>query len=161
MANSKIRFISLGELNEAIRTGDFSKITGENEGVTVCSCNGNCNQATVEPKKDEETKTTDNSQSIGSIYSMESLQQALAQEQKDLDDATIAFTRLTNEKNARIEQLKQKIELEKAKTRFVRKGSDMAITMTKENAENLMQQLSNLLNGSQAENVTFNIGNLG
>ena len=85
----------------------------------------------------------------------------MAQEQKDLDDATYAFTRLTNEKKARIAQLTKQIEVEKNKTRFVRKGSDMAITMTKENAEKLMQDLSNILNGTKAANVTFNIGNLG
>lgn len=165
--DNKIRFVSLGEIQDAIQSGDWSKILGQEQtGGCACGCGGNCGchnekQATVEPKVNDTKVNPAKGQAVGSIFSLESLQQALAQEKKDLDDATIAFTRLSNEKNARIEQLNKQIEIEKNKTRFVRRGSDMAVTMTKENAEKLMQELSNLLNGSQAANVTFNIGNLG
>ena len=165
--DNKIRFVSLGEIQEAIKSGDWSKIIGQPQGgECACGCGGNCGchnekQATVEPKVNDTKVNPAKGQAVGSIFSLESLQQALAQEQEDLDNATVAFTRLTNEKNARIAQLTKQIEIEKSKTRFVRKGSDMAVTMTKENAEKLMQELSNLLNGSQAANVTFNIGNLG
>jgi len=163
--DNKIRFVSLGEIQEALQSGDWSKIFGQTQNGE-CACGGKCGcheekQATVEPKVNDTKVNTAKGQAVGSIFSLESLQQALAQEQKDLDDATYAFTRLTNEKKARIAQLTKQIEVEKNKTRFVRKGSDMAITMTKENAEKLMQELSNILNGSQAANVTFNIGNLG
>lgn len=165
--DNKIRFVSLGEIQEALQTGDWSKIIGQTQGnECACGCGGKCGcheekQATVEPKVNDTKVNPVKGQAVGSIFSLESLQQALAQEKADLDSATIAFTRLSNEKNARIEQLTKQIELEKSKTRFVRRGSDMAVTMTKENAEKLMQELSNLLNGSQAANVTFNIGNLG
>ena len=165
--DNKIRFVSLGEIQDALQSGDWSKILGQPQGgECACGCGGNCGchnekQATVEPKVNDTKVNPAKGQAVGSIFSLESLQQALAQEQKDLDDATYAFTRLTNEKKARIAQLTKQIEVEKNKTRFVRKGSDMAITMTKENAEKLMQELSNILNGSQAANVTFNIGNLG
>lgn len=161
--DNKIRFVTLNDIQEAIQSGDWSKILGQTQGGE-CGCGGNCGchnekQTTVDPQV-KETKEPEH-QEVGSIFSLESLQQALAQEKKDLDDATIAFTRLTNEKNARIEQINKQIELEKSKTRYVRKGPDMAVTMTKENAEKLMQELSNIINGSQSDKVTFNIGNLG
>lgn len=165
--DNKIRFVSLGEIQDAIQSGDWSKIIGQPQGGEgACGCGGNCGchaekQATVEPKVNDTKVNQAKGQAVGSIFSLESLQQALAQEQKDLDDATYAFTRLTNEKKARIAQLTKQIEVEKNKTRFVRKGSDMAVTMTKENAEKLMQDLANILNGTKAANVTFNIGNLG
>lgn len=165
--DNKIRFVSLGEIQDAIQSGDWSKILGQTQGgECACGCGGNCGchnekQATVEPKVNDTKVNQTKGQAVGSIFSLESLKQALAQEQQELDDATYAFTRLTNEKKAKIAQLTKQIEVEKNKTRFVRKGSDMAITMTKENAEKLMQELSNILNGSQAANVTFNIGNLG
>ncbi len=167
--DNQIRFVSLGEIQDAIQSGDWSKILGQTQGgECACGCGGNCGchnekQATVEPKVNDTKVNTAKTkgQAVGSIYSLESLQDALSQEQKDLDDATYAFTRLTNEKKERIAQLTKQIEIEKNKTRFVRKGSDMAVTMTKENAEKLMQELSNILNGSKAANVTFNIGNLG
>ena len=163
--DNKIRFVSLGEIQDALQSGDWSKILGQPQGGE-CACGGNCGchnekQATVEPKVNDTKVNQTKGQAVGSIFSLESLKQALAQEQQELDDATYAFTRLTNEKKAKIAQLTKQIEIEKNKTRFVRKGSDMAITMTKENAEKLMQELSNILNGSQAANVTFNIGNLG
>lgn len=161
--DNKIRFVSLEDIQDALQSGDWSKIFGQTQ-VGECGCGGNCGcqdekQTTVEPKV-KETKEPEH-QEVGSIFSLESLQQALTQEKKDLDDATIAFTRLTNEKNARIEQLNKQIELEMSKTRYVRKGPDMAVTMTKENAEKLIQELSNIVNGSQSDKVTFNIGNLG
>ena len=161
--DNKIRFVSLGDIQDALQSGDWSKILGQTQGGD-CGCGGNCGchnekQTTVDPQV-KETKEPEH-QEVGSIFSLESLQQALAQEKKDLDDATIAFTRLTNEKNAKIEQLNKQIELEKSKTRYVRKGPDMAVTMTKENAEKLIQELSNIVNGSQSDKVTFNIGNLG
>ncbi len=165
--DNKIRFVSLGEIQDALQSGDWSKILGQTQnGECACGCGGKCGcheekQATVEPKVNDTKVNQAKGQAVGSIFSLESLKQALAQEQQELDDATYAFTRLTNEKKAKIAQLTKQIEVEKNKTRFVRKGSDMAITMTKENAEKLMQELSNILNGSQAANVTFNIGNLG
>lgn len=163
--DNKIRFVTLNDIQDAIQSGDWSKIIGQTQnGECACGCGGKCGchdekQATVDSQV-KETKEPER-QEVGSIFSLESLQQALAQEKKDLDDATIAFTRLTNEKNARIEKLNKQIELEKSKTRYVRKGPDMAVTMTKENAEKLIQELSNILNGSQSDKVTFNIGNLG
>ena len=163
--DNKIRFVSLGEIQEALQSGDWSKILGQPQGGE-CACGGKCGchdekPTTVEHKANDTKVNPAKGQAVGSIFSLESLQQSLAQEQKDLDDATYAFTRLTNEKKARIAQLTKQIEIEKNKTRFVRKGSDMAVTMTKENAEKLMQDLANILNGTKASNVTFNIGNLG
>ena len=160
-----IRFVSLNDIQDALQSGDWSKILGENQAPAkecACGCGGKCGCHDEQPAPVEPVETKEpEHQEVGSIFSLESLQQALAQEKKDLDDATIAFTRLTNEKNARIEQLNKQIELEKSKTRYVRKGPDMAVTMTKENAEKLIQELSNILNGSQSDKVTFNIGNLG
>ena len=165
--DNKIRFVSLGEIQDALASGDWSKILGQPQGgECACGCGGNCGchdekPATVEPKANDTKVNPAKGQAVGSIFSLESLQQARAQEQKELDDATYAFTRLTNEKKTRIAQLTKQSEVEKNKTRFVRKGSDMAVTMTKQNAEKLMQDLANILNGTKAANVTFNIGNLG
>lgn len=157
-----VRFVSLNDIQDALQSGDWSKILGVNQAPGACGCGGKCGFQDEQPASVEPVETKEpEHQEVGSIFSLESLQQALAQEKKDLDDATIAFTRLTNEKNARIEQINKQIELEKSKTRYVRKGPDMAVTMTKENAEKLMQELSNIINGSQSDKVTFNIGNLG
>lgn len=157
-----VRWVTLNDIQDALQSGDWSKILGVNQAPGACGCGGKCGCQDEQPAPVEPVETKEpEHQEVGSIFSLESLQQALAQEKKDLDDATIAFTRLTNEKNARIEQINKQIELEKSKTRYVRKGPDMAVTMTKENAEKLMQELSNIINGSQSDKVTFNIGNLG
>lgn len=157
-----VRWVTLNDIQDALQSGDWTKIFGKNQAPGACGCGGKCGGQDEQPAPVEPVETKEpEHQEVGSIFSLESLQQALAQEKKDLDDATIAFTRLTNEKNARIEQINKQIELEKSKTRYVRKGPDMAVTMTKENAEKLMQELSNIINGSQSDKVTFNIGNLG
>ena len=41
---NKIRFVSLGEIQEAIKSGDWSKIIGQAQGgECACGCGGNWN----------------------------------------------------------------------------------------------------------------------
>lgn len=98
--------------------------------------------------------------SVGSIYSPESLQQAINQYESELQDDAADYERKRAEKQKQLELLRSKLELEKNKSKLIRKGSDVAITMTRDNAAKLLEQLANLMNCSNAERITFNIPNV-
>lgn len=101
-------------------------------------------------------KTT---QTVGNIYSPESIQQAISQYENELQDDANEYERIRAEKQKKLELLRNKLEQEKNKSKIIRKGSDIAITMTRDNAAKLLEQLANLMNCSNAERITFNIPN--
>lgn len=103
---------------------------------------------------------TPQKQSVGNIYSPESIQQAISQYENELQDDANEYERKRAEKQKKLELLRNKLELEKNKSKLIRKGSDVAITMTRDNAAKLLEQLANLMNCSNAERITFNIPNI-
>lgn len=97
---------------------------------------------------------------VGNIYSPESLQQAINQYETELQDDAAEYERKRADKQKQLELLRSKLELEKNKSKLIRKGSDVAITMTRDSAAKLLEQLANLMNCSNAERITFNIPNV-
>lgn len=113
---------------------------------------------TEPPISSAPTPTT--KKTVGSIYSPESLQQAINQYETELQDDAAEYERKRADKQKQLELLRSRLELEKNKSKLIRKGSDVAITMTRDNAAKLLEQLANLMNCSNAERITFNIPNV-
>jgi len=97
---------------------------------------------------------------VGNIYSPESIQQAINQYETELQNDAAEYERKRADKQKQLELLRSRLELEKNKSKLIRKGSDVAITMTRDNAAKLLEQLANLMNCSNAERITFNIPNV-
>ena len=73
--DNKIRFVSLGEIQDALQSGDWSKILGQSQNGE-CACGGNCachneKQATVEPKVNDTKVNQAKGQAVGSIFSLD------------------------------------------------------------------------------------------
>lgn len=97
---------------------------------------------------------------LGSIYDADSLKQAIELAENEQKDADAEYNRAKNQRLAQIQNLRSRLEKEQTKTKMVRKGSDVAITMTHDSAVSLLEQLTNLLNGSNNEFITVNLSNV-
>ena len=97
---------------------------------------------------------------LGSIYDADSLKQAIELAENEQKDADAEYNRAKNQRLAQIQNLRSRLEKEQTKTKMVRKGTDVAITMTHDSAVNLLEQLTNLLNGSNSEFITVNLSNV-
>lgn len=159
---NNIRVITPEELTKLLQTGDLSSIFGQEtpkNDAKTCHC-GHCNgvhstetpaQPAPKPAKPE-TKT----QTVGSIFTEDSLSQAIKTNDADI----VELQRQIEAKQRANEQYRVKMQEMANQTKMVRQGSDIAITMTRENAVALVQSIATLLQKNQSQNITFNIGNV-
>ena len=110
-----------------------------------------------EPISPEPTPRTEN---LASIYDEDSLNKAIEIIENEQKDADTEYNRLKNQRLANIEKLRNKLKEEQSKSKLIRKGSDVAITLPRINAVQLLEQLTNLINSSNSDYLTINIPNV-
>ena len=109
------------------------------------------------PVSPEPTPRTEN---LASIYDEDSLNKAIEIIENEQKDADTEYNRLKNQRLANIEKLRNKLKEEQSKSKLIRKGSDVAITLPRINAVQLLEQLTNLINSSNSDYLTINIPNV-
>lgn len=109
------------------------------------------------PVSPEPTSRTEN---LASIYDEDSLNKAIEIIENEQKDADTEYNRLKNQRLANIEKLRNKLKEEQSKSKLIRKGSDVAITLPRINAVHLLEQLTNLINSSNSDYLTINIPNV-
>ena len=109
------------------------------------------------PVSPEPTPRTEN---LASIYDEDSLNKAIEIIENEQKDADTEYNRLKNQRLANIEKLRNRLKEEQSKSKLIRKGSDVAITLPRINAVQLLEQLTNLINSSDSDYLTINIPNV-
>ena len=109
------------------------------------------------PVSPEPTPRTEN---LASIYDEDSLNKAIEIIENEQKDADTEYNRLKTQRLANIEKLRNKLKEEQSKSKLIRKGSDVAITLPRMNAVQLLEQLTNLINSSNSDYLTINIPNV-
>lgn len=109
------------------------------------------------PVSPEQTPRTEN---LASIYDEDSLNKAIEIIENEQKDADTEYNRLKTQRLANIEKLRNKLKEEQLKSKLIRKGSDVAITLPRINAVQLLEQLTNLINSSNSDYLTINIPNV-
>lgn len=94
---------------------------------------------------------------IGSLYNVDTLKEAL----RTNTDEIAELQRQLDAKNRYAETIHRRIEFLKTQTKLVRNGTDVAITMTRDEAAKLVENLSNHLSTSSADRLTFTLKNVG
>ena len=105
------------------------------------------------PVSPEPTPRTEN---LASIYDEDSLNKAIEIIENEQKDADTEYNRLKNQRLANIEKLRNRLKEEQSKSKLIRKGSDVAITLPRINAVHLLEQLTNHLNSSHSNSLTTN-----
>lgn len=109
------------------------------------------------PVSPEPTPRTEN---LASIYDEDSLNKAIEIIENEQKDADTEYNRLKTQRLANIEKLRNRLKEEQSKSKLIRKGSDVAITLPRINAVQLLEQLTNLINSSDSDYLTINIPNV-
>ena len=109
------------------------------------------------PVSPEPTPRTEN---LASIYDEDSLNKAIEIIENEQKDADTEYNRLKTQRLSNIEKLRNKLKEEQSKSKLIRKGSDVAITLPRMNAVQLLEQLTNLINSSNSDYLTINIPNV-
>lgn len=104
-----------------------------------------------EPEK--ETKPT----SVGSVYNEDALNEALRLNANE----TVELQRQLDAKNREAEALRLKINNLKNQTKMVKNGTNVAVTMSRDELTKLMETLGNTLANSEADRLTFTLENVG
>ncbi|MCQ2975076.1 MAG: hypothetical protein MJ211_09760 [Bacteroidales bacterium] len=108
----------------------------------------------IEPEKEDVPTKTSN---VGSIYNEDALEQAL----RTNTDEIAELQRQIEAKNRYAETVRNKLAQMKTQTKLVRNGTDVAITMSRDEAIKLVENLSNHLSTSSADRLTFTLKNVG
>lgn len=109
----------------------------------------------AEPK--DVTSTT-----LGSIFDEESLTQAIHQYENEINDETVAYQKVIEAKQEKINQLKARLVKEQMKSRVTQQGNDMAVTMVIENARKVADTLNSILNQENVpDKITITIPDVG
>ena len=170
MQNSKIPFYTVGlnDLLNALANPDaWNKIMDMARNQGTMSDHPTNTPAKETPKEEtnmceptEDTKTNDST--IGSIFDVDSLTQAIRQYENEINDANVAHQKVIDDMNAKINVLKARLVKEQMKTRVTRQGNDMAVTMVVENARKVADALNNILNQENVpDKITINIPDVG
>lgn len=107
--------------------------------------NGSNNPPAKETSK-EETNISESTNTLGSIFDEESLTQAIHQYENEINDETVAYQKVIEAKQEKINQLKARLVKEQMKSRVTQQGNDMAVTMVIENARKVADTLNSILN---------------
>lgn len=108
----------------------------------------------------EETNNGENT--LGSIFDEESLTQAIHQYENEINDETVAYQKVIEAKQEKINQLKARLVKEQMKSRVTQQGNDMAVTMVIENARKVADTLNSILNQENVpDKITITIPDVG
>ena len=108
----------------------------------------------------EETNIGENT--LGSIFDEESLTQAIHQYENEINDETVAYQKVIEAKQEKINQLKARLVKEQMKSRVTQQGNDMAVTMVIENARKVADTLNSILNQENVpDKITITIPDVG
>lgn len=123
--------------------------------------NGSNNPPAKETSK-EETNIGETTNTLGSIFDEESLTQAIHQYENEINDETVAYQKVIEAKQEKINQLKARLVKEQMKSRVTHQGNDMAVTMVVENARKVADTLNNILNQENVpDKITITIPDVG
>ena len=99
---------------------------------------------------------------LGSIFDEESLTQAIHQYENEINAETVAYQKVIEAKNEKINQLKARLVKEQMKSRVTQQGNDMAVTMIIENARKVADTLNSILNQENVpDKITITIPDVG
>lgn len=150
-----------------IEVGNFDELVNvlQDMGILKRNPQPQPNVNTQSTPKDTKPAQTDiksaPSDAVGSVFSVESLEAAIKQQESEMADATAAFQTEIAKKKKTIDALRTRLNEEKEKTVMTRQGSNVALTMTRANAETLLQSLTQLLNGdTEKQQITVNVDNV-
>ena len=108
----------------------------------------------------EETNNGENT--LGSIFDEESLTPAIHQYENEINDETVAYQKVIEAKQEKINQLKARLVKEQMKSRVTQQGNDMAVTMVIENARKVADTLNSILNQENVpDKITITIPDVG
>lgn len=123
--------------------------------------NGSNNPPAKETSK-EETNISESTNTLGSIFDEESLTQAIHQYENEINDETVAYQKVIEAKQEKINQLKARLVKEQMKSRVTQQGNDMAVTMVIENARKVADTLNSILNQENVpDKITITIPDVG
>lgn len=110
----------------------------------------------------EETNISESTNTLGSIFDEESLTQAIHQYENEINDETVAYQKVIEAKQEKINQLKARLVKEQMKSRVTQQGNDMAVTMVIENARKVADTLNSILNQENVpDKITITIPDVG
>lgn len=110
----------------------------------------------------EETNIGESTNTLGSIFDEESLTQAIHQYENEINDETVAYQKVIEAKQEKINQLKARLVKEQMKSRVTQQGNDMAVTMVIENARKVADTLNSILNQENVpDKITITIPDVG
>lgn len=110
----------------------------------------------------EETNNGESTNTLGSIFDEESLTQAIHQYENEINDETVAYQKVIEAKQEKINQLKARLVKEQMKSRVTQQGNDMAVTMVIENARKVADTLNSILNQENVpDKITITIPDVG
>lgn len=110
----------------------------------------------------EETNIGETTNTLGSIFDEESLTQAIHQYENEINDETVAYQKVIEAKQEKINQLKARLVKEQMKSRVTQQGNDMAVTMVIENARKVADTLNSILNQENVpDKITITIPDVG
>lgn len=110
----------------------------------------------------EETNISESTNTLGSIFDEESLTQAIHQYENEINDETVAYQKVIEAKQEKINLLKARLVKEQMKSRVTQQGNDMAVTMVIENARKVADTLNSILNQENVpDKITITIPDVG
>lgn len=115
------------------------------------------NGVQTENEPEQEVIPQRKTSNFGSIYNEDALEQTL----RTNADEIAELQRQIEAKNRYAESVRKRIEQLKSQTKLVRNGTDVAITMSRDEAVKLIENLSNHLSTSDADRLTITLKNVG
>ena len=110
----------------------------------------------------EETNISESTNTLGSIFDEDSLTQAIRQYENEINDETVAYQKVIEAKQEKINLLKARLVKEQMKSRVTQQGNDMAVTMVVENARKVADTLNSILNQENVpDKITITIPDVG